>query len=80
MSLEGFFDSLDNDVKLENLKTNLISKLSYLYNNSLGDDKNYINKSIQLVKSLDITNFNSNRDDLTSIMENCNKIYKKLGD
>jgi hypothetical protein len=80
MSLKEFFNSLDDETKLENIKTNLINKLNHLYDIASNKDKDYINQSIQLIKSLNINNFNFNKSKLIATMRSCNKIYKKFGD
>ena len=90
MSLNSFFDTLDDDVKFDAWKNSIRQKLIYLKNSipiENRDELNYVGETLEFLNSMNVLSSDflshhpnmDNKETLIKRLKTCNSFYKKLG-
>lgn len=90
MSLNSFFDTLDDDVKFDAWKNSIRQKLTHLKNIipiENRDELNYIGETIDFLNSMNLLSSDflahhpnmDNKKILIERLNTCNSFYRKLG-
>lgn len=90
MSLNSFFDSLDDDVKFDTWKNSIKQKLTHLKNTIPIESRvelNYVGETLDFLNSLNVLSSDflahhpnmRNKEELTKRLKTCNSFYKKFG-
>lgn len=85
MSLNSFFDSLDDESRFEGWKSSINQKLINLKNIIPIDNRDeltFVGNTIELINSLQLNksdSFNNTKLIISKRLKECNSLYKKFG-